>query len=254
MDNTRQKILLVDDEPLNINVLVDILKPDYHVVVAKSGKDALRRATSAPQPDLILLDIIMPEMDGYEVCKALKEDPLTNSIPVIFITAMSDAEDEEKGFQLGAVDYITKPFSASTVKARAKTHLTLYRQNQSLIELNAIKNRFLAIASHDLRNPVSAIMGFCELLLNEGGIECLSEDQRDTVEYISLASAELLNLLNSLLDISAIESGKFPVVFRTGSLLQLIERRIKNIRHYTEKKGIAIREDLTSMPIPRPEI
>ena len=101
--DNKQTILIVDDERLNRNILVDILKRDYKIILTKDGKQALERANSNP-PDLILLDIMMPEMDGYEVCKNLKEKEQTKDIPVIFITAMKDAADEAKGFDLGAVD------------------------------------------------------------------------------------------------------------------------------------------------------
>jgi len=110
-EKDKQKILIADDERFNLNILVDILKSDYKVIVAKDGKQALERAKSNP-PDLILLDIMMPEMDGYEACRNLKENDLTKNIPVIFITAMKEEGNEVKGFDLGAVDYITKPFSS----------------------------------------------------------------------------------------------------------------------------------------------
>jgi len=120
-----KKILVVDDEPLNINILVELLKDNYKMMAAKSGKQALKAACSSNRPDLILLDIMMPEMDGYEVCRLLKEDASTKDIPVIFVSAMSETVNETKGFELGAVDYITKPISPSIVKARVHTHLEL---------------------------------------------------------------------------------------------------------------------------------
>ena len=102
-----QKVLVVDDERFNINVLVDLLKPSYKMMAAKSGQQALKAAHSANPPDLILLDIMMPEMDGYEVCRQLKADENTRDIPIIFVTAMGDTSDETKGLDLGAVDYLT---------------------------------------------------------------------------------------------------------------------------------------------------
>ena len=127
-----QKILVVDDERFNINVLVDLLKPDYKMMVAKNGVQALKAARSDSPPDLVLLDIMMPEMSGYEVCEQLKADPATRQIPIIFVTAMSEDADEEKGLELGAVDYLTKPISPAIVQARVKTQLTL---KQSMAEL-----------------------------------------------------------------------------------------------------------------------
>lgn len=145
-EKDKQKILIADDERFNLNILVDILKPDYKIIVAKDGKQAIERAKSKPL-DLILLDIMMPEMDGYEACKKLKENEQTKDIPVIFITAMKEEGDEAKGFDLGAVDYITKPFKAAIVKARVKVHLKMkwqadmLRQMASIDVLTEIPNR-----------------------------------------------------------------------------------------------------------------
>jgi len=116
----RKKILIVDDERFNINILVDLLKPNYKIMVAINGKQALKAAQSDSPPDLILLDVMMPEMDGYEVCQQLKADEKTHEIPVIFVTAMGQESDETKGLEMGAVDYITKPISPAIVEARVK--------------------------------------------------------------------------------------------------------------------------------------
>lgn len=128
----QQTILVVDDNPDNIDVLTGILRPFYKIKASVSGAVALKIATSKAKPDLILLDIMMPEMDGYEVCQSLKSNPLTRNIPVIFVTAKTEVEDEQKGFELGAVDYITKPVSMPLVLARIKTHLALYDQQREL--------------------------------------------------------------------------------------------------------------------------
>jgi PleD family two-component response regulator len=123
----KQVILIVDDLPEIIALVSSLLKDHYTVNVATNGKDALRIAFSHNPPDLVLLDIMMPGMDGYEVCSYLKSDSQTSDIPVIFLTAKSDVADEEKGFELGAVDYITKPISPPILLARIRTHLRLKR-------------------------------------------------------------------------------------------------------------------------------
>ncbi|MCP4692526.1 MAG: response regulator [Desulfobacterales bacterium] len=122
----RPRLLMVDDIKANINILMRDLEPEYDIEYKKDGESALKSARSSP-PDLILLDIIMPGMDGYEVCRRLKASPLTRETPVIFITSMNDENDETKGFDLGAVDYITKPFSLPIVRARLKTHMKIRR-------------------------------------------------------------------------------------------------------------------------------
>jgi len=128
----KQTILIVDDTPENIDVLVGILKDEYEMIAALNGSKALKIIQSGKQPDLILLDVMMPEMDGYQVCKRLKADYTTRHIPVIFVTAKVSVDDELKGFALGAADYISKPFSPPVIKARIKTHLALYDQNNEL--------------------------------------------------------------------------------------------------------------------------
>lgn len=130
----RPRILIVDDERININILNTLLKTDYKIMAATSGEQAIKAAVDG-QPDLILLDILMPGMDGHQVCRKLKSDPATRSIPIIFITAMGDAENETMGFALGAVDYIPKPFNNAVVKARVGVHLRLKRQNDMLENL-----------------------------------------------------------------------------------------------------------------------
>jgi putative two-component system response regulator len=141
---SRQRILVVDDTPSNISILGEVLSSRYEIVVATNGLDAIDTAFSSPPPDLILLDIMMPGMDGYQVCARLKESPVTRQIPVIFVTARDDVADEARGFALGAVDYITKPISTAIVQARVATHLALYDQNRALEEKVRRRTRELA--------------------------------------------------------------------------------------------------------------
>ncbi len=131
----KARILIVDDEKINIRILVDLLKDDYSLVLARNGEQALRFAFQNPPPDIILLDVVMPEMGGYEVIKQLKEHELTKDTPVIFITALNSVEDEEHGLKLGAVDYITKPFSPPIVKMRIHNHLRFAHQHKLLDKL-----------------------------------------------------------------------------------------------------------------------
>ncbi len=137
MDEPKFSILIVDDEKTNLDVLNNMLKHDYSISVAKTGEAALNRALSN-KPDLILLDILMPDMNGYDVLLALKNSDVTRSIPVIFITGLSSTNDEERGFMLGAVDYITKPFVNSIVRARVKTHLQIVKQIRTIERLGMI--------------------------------------------------------------------------------------------------------------------
>ncbi|MBF0266490.1 MAG: response regulator [Gammaproteobacteria bacterium] len=130
--SNRYKILIVDDEPGNLKVLSKLLQPYYQVIASNSGQRVFEILDQQDLPDMILLDVMMPEMDGFQVCKKLKQNPKTQHIPIMFITAKTDAGSEEKGLMMGGVDYITKPIIPMVVLARIKTHLTLYDVNRSL--------------------------------------------------------------------------------------------------------------------------
>ena len=166
----RQKILIVDDTPANIEVLYKILKSRYDILFAKNGADGIR-IVRQQLPDLVLLDIMMPEMDGYQVCTVLKEDPLTAKIPVVFVTAMGKEEDETKGLELGAIDYLTKPISPPIVLARVKNHLELKRKSDLLERLTVQmeeKNRELdVLAREDALTGVANRRRFNETLQTE---------------------------------------------------------------------------------------
>ncbi|MBF0345164.1 MAG: PleD family two-component system response regulator [Nitrospirae bacterium] len=135
-DNKKPSLLIVDDEPSNVKILNELLRADYDIRVATSGERALKITLSDTPPDLVLLDIMMPGIDGYKVCKRLKADPVTQDIPVIFITSKVDEQDELKGFEAGAVDYVTKPFRPVVVKARVRTHVALKIKSELLKNLS----------------------------------------------------------------------------------------------------------------------
>src|SRR3954447_25496386 len=140
-EDQRQTVLVVDDAPPNIQVVNSILKNTYKVRIATNGEKALESVKMSPPPDLILLDVMMPGMDGYEVCTHLKTDPLTKDIPVIFLTGQTETSDETRGFEVGAVDYIHKPFSPAVVTPRVHTHLAL-REIRALLarQLQEMRN------------------------------------------------------------------------------------------------------------------
>lgn len=152
-DMIRPTILVVDDAPENLELMSELLRDHYRVKIANGGPAALRISRAKPAPDLVLLDIMMPDMDGYEVCRQLKADPGTADIPVIFLTALSAVEDEQKGFRLGAVDYITKPVSPPLLQARVRTHLRLKASADFLRD----KNQFLEAEVARRTREVTAI-------------------------------------------------------------------------------------------------
>ncbi|MFH1137399.1 MAG: HD domain-containing phosphohydrolase [Pseudomonadota bacterium] len=198
-DKTKRTILIVDDVPENIDILGRMLSDEYKVKASISGEKALRIAEAADPPDLILLDIVMPGLDGHEVCRRLKQTPATKAIPVIFVTARDDEQDEALGLELGAVDYISKPASTPIVRARVKTHLALYDQNRTLEEKVRERTRELS-------------------QVKEATIECLAAlaEHRDpetgnhirrTQKYVRLLAERLQNhpRFKLLLDPDAIE-------------------------------------------------
>jgi len=140
----KRTVLVVDDGPDNLTLLSGVLKDEYRVKVANSGARALQALQSGPLPDLVLLDVMMPEMDGYEVLRRMRDDPRTREVPVIFVTAMSGPEDEQRGFALGAVDYITKPISPPTALARVRAHVALSERAAMLRSLSEKLSRYLS--------------------------------------------------------------------------------------------------------------
>jgi adenylate cyclase len=178
-------ILIVDDTPANIAAALAILKDQYRTRVATSGAKALEHAGAADKPDLILLDVTMPDMDGYEVCGRLKADPETASIPVVFLTARTEAEDEAKGFELGAVDYIHKPFNPTVVRARVHTHLLLRDTLKQIEERNAAldeKTRTLESLSVKLSKYLSPQV-YASIFAGSREVELATERKRLTVFF-----------------------------------------------------------------------
>lgn len=149
--NVKSRVLIVDDEPGNIKILSNVLASDYVMSVATSGKQALEIA-QVQLPDIVLLDMVMPEMDGIEVCQALKANDSTADIPVIFVTSMSDSVNEERGLDAGAVDYITKPISPPIVKARVKIHIQNYLSKRFLENLLSSKTTSLDDAKEEAKS------------------------------------------------------------------------------------------------------
>lgn len=166
----KPKVLIVDDTPENIQVLMETLKGQYTIVAAINGEKALKLALTEPLPDLILLDIMMPEMDGYEVCRRLKSEESTKNIPVIFVTAKSEVEDETLGFELGAVDYITKPFSIPVVKARVKAHLELKRLRDLEVTQRAKLETVLINLNNELGEAADYVKSILPQPVTEGPI------------------------------------------------------------------------------------
>lgn len=207
-------LLIVDDTPANVSVLFDFLtETGFKVLVAQDGKRAIQKATYA-KPDLILLDVMMPGMDGFEVCQILKSQEATENIPVIFMTALADTVDKVRGFNLGAADYITKPIQHEEVLARVATHLK-FRKLQIQLQEHAIElekrnmelNAFARTVAHDLKNPLNVIIGYSDMLL----VDCKPGrvPELETIEQLRLvaqAGYRMLNIIDALLLLAGVST------------------------------------------------
>lgn len=238
------KILIVDDISNNIQLVANILKPEgYQLVFARNGKSALEKISKFSF-DLILLDIMMPDMDGFEICRTIKASDSARDIPIIFLTAKSDSTSIVKGLEMGAVDYINKPFNHAELKARVKTHLQLKRTQERLASANATKDKFFSIIAHDLRNPFNHIIGFSEILLDR--YERLSEDKkRSYIQNIHDSSLSMHRLLENLLSWSRIQLGQITKTPMTLPVRQLVESSIALLQNHANSKSIQLISDIS---------
>jgi signal transduction histidine kinase len=187
-----ETVLIVDDNPINLKVIANCLsKPGYKVIAADDGPSAIELSEKA-QPGIILLDVMMPGMDGYETCAILKSKKETRDIPILFLTARSETADKVNGFHVGGADYITKPYQETEVLARVRTHLTIASQNRRLQAMLAERERFMKIAAHDLRNPLSIILLLASLENKEPGAD-------NAFTKIERAASHMKNIIDDFL-------------------------------------------------------
>lgn len=246
-------LLIVDDLPKNLQILGTILRGEgYNVAAATSGNQALSILENS-LPDLILLDIMMPELNGYEVCEKLKIDAATSNIPVIFLTAKNEIEDKIKGFEVGAVDFISKPFDHAELLARIQTHLELKKsrdlieemnkslraQTRELKKLNEEKNEFLQIVAHDLKNPLHNIQLLTQEL-NQASSTNTNESKQHLCAQIFNNADRMLTLIKNFLNINAIEEGKITIRKEIVDLNKIVNSVIQNNEEYGKQKRIKI--------------
>ena len=258
----RHIILIVDDTPENLRLLGDMLEDEgYEVMVATNGPDALENAMADPPPDLILLDIMMPGMDGYEVCRRLKGNIATRDIPVVFLTSMADTDDEARGLEMGAVDYITKPFKLELVKARVNNHISLHqagvelqRYNTRLEEmvqertkqlaeaherlktLDSAKDAFLRSISHELRTPANGVL--CVGQLAVASIE--DSSVREEVQALFDGSRDrLADTLDYALQLAEIDAGDTQQPMEQIQLEMIYLDTKDSVRKFAEPKSLS---------------
>ncbi|QTA79307.1 Two component system response regulator/histidine kinase [Desulfonema limicola] len=258
MTDRRWRVLIVDDEPYNLQLMRQVLEDRYQLSFAPNGIKALEIAKKII-PDLILLDIMMPEMDGYEVCRRLKADKTTRLMPVIFVTAKMEIEDEAKGLELGAIDYIAKPISPSIVRARIKNHLELKlarekierqkkileEQNKAIIEASCLREDVEHIMRHDLKSPLNSIIVLPEIMMEHKN---LPEEIIENLKQIEEAGLKMLDMINLSLDIIKMERGVYEFEAVDVNILNLI-RKVINENHYIMKqKGLSFNIDMSKNP------
>ena len=201
-----KRILVVDDVTKNIQLVASFLKQaGYDIYFALNGQTAIKHVKNIDF-DLVLLDIMMPEVDGLEVCQQIKANHKTKDIPVIFLTAKTDADSVAKAYQSGGVDYITKPFNRSELLARVKTHLELQTQRNNLVELNATKDKFFSIIAHDLKSPLNQLLGLSRIIQTEIETGSIDEVIRMTGHLGDSAKSARL-LVENLLEWSRSQTG-----------------------------------------------
>lgn len=232
-------ILIVDDVETNLQLLGNILQEQsYDVSFASSGSDALS-ILETELPDLILLDVMMPEMDGFEVCKRIKSNYRTREIPIIFLTAKAETEEILKGFELGAVDYVTKPFNSSELLARVNTHLQLKRAKEELMELNLTKSKFFAIITNDIKDVLVGVKGFSEFIIEDLKAN-RTEDSIKLANILNADARKLYDFLENLLEWANIQTGRIENNPDNYLLNPIIERNISYFAESIEKKEIMV--------------
>ncbi|MEO5331419.1 MAG: hybrid sensor histidine kinase/response regulator [Magnetococcus sp. YQC-5] len=253
----KPKLLLVDDMESNILMLNEALSDDYHTFFAMDGETALQLALEW-LPDLILLDIQMPMLDGLEVCKRLKADPKTMRIPVIFITALSESTVEASALEVGAVDYITKPFNPTIVRLRVRNQLALKHYQNHLEELvlertaklqlakeaaeasDRAKTRFLVILGHELRTPLNPIIGFADLLT----AMLKEEDLLENAKCILSSALHLNSVVDNILDLVKLESGIMKISCKTLKLHDLIQKIGREVCEKFQEKELVFSSEI----------
>lgn len=251
--NEKPSVLIVDDNSKNLRILAEMLDSrEYKIAMAKTGAKALK-FIHKKKPDIVLLDIMMPEMDGFEVCRKLKGDTETREIPVIFISALVGTDDKLKGFDIGGVDYITKPFRKEEVLARVNAHLTLQhtckilkKRNRRLKSAIDTKDRLLEIIAHDLRGSMGLITGELEMMAETPELFSDEKMKKRLTDELAITASSTRDLLDNLLAWAKTQRGEIRCRPRDTDIGRIVETNIRDMSGIAKSKGIRLRSELES--------
>jgi two-component system sensor histidine kinase/response regulator len=241
-DNNEKIILIIDDNPMNLLLTSKILEGfGYQTRTSESGQEGIEQI-EREIPSLILLDISMPDMDGYEVCEEIKKNDKWVEIPIIFLTANTLTEDLVKGFQKGGVDYITKPFKSEELHVRVKTHLDLFDSKNEVLKMNKQRDKLYSIIAHDIRSPLSGILQTVDAI-EQGYFDPTSEDFKEIIHHLKERTKETSTLLTSLLQWSRVKSDKFEMNPTESNVYVIVSSCIQLLNANAENKNISIHFD-----------
>lgn len=257
MDEKKHTILIVDDEELNVRFLATFLqRKGYEIAVASTGVEALQQIARI-RPDVVLLDAMMPEMDGFEVCRQLRKNPETHLLPVIMVTALHSIEDEVRALEAGSDDFLPKPINNLELMARLRSLLrikTLHDQlreskkeleekNKKLVELQGLRDSLTQMIVHDLKNPLTGIMGCSELL--QMMPENLSERQLSIIKKMDESASVIQKMITDILDISRMEENKVKLRKEPFHITEILDANLNELAYMMQKGGISGEMDVT---------
>ena len=247
-----QTVMVVEDCESDIDALVACLGQDYRVRVAMDGESALEDIR-ADLPDILLLDILMPGIDGFEVCRQLKQDPVTREVLIIFVTGLTETVDETRGLEMGAIDYITKPFNFAVIRAKVKTHLELARARKDLKRQNLLLKENLRLRElveqiyrHDLKTPIQAILGSAQLMLSDPSIT--DRKCKKMLRTQVNACYTMMDMINRTMLLYKMERGTCPLYVKPVNIIPLFSRIFQDLSQIMQTKGIEAEIYLNGSP------
>ncbi len=248
----RPTILVVDDTPDNLHLLAQLFKDEYRVRIAHTGEKALTICQSDTPPDLVLLDIMMPGMDGFEVARRMREHPSSEGIPVIFVTALTDNEARLKGMELGAVDFVTKPIDPTVLKPRVRNfmrYVELHKQLQAdydgMLETARLRDDVEHITRHDMKGPLAGVIGLVQSLADD---DLMNRKQVEQLRMVEETALLVLNMINLSSELFKIETGRFKLDAQPVKLGDILRRMVEMSRATFREKHLTIAVD-TDVPV-----